>query len=54
MNHYLKVESWGYSLWRDGKQYGAAAGLPWGFLHARELNVADRRILRKHRIVRLS
>ena len=54
MKHYLKLEPWGYSLWNDGRQYGAGVGVPWAFLHGnRDLSIVERRIYRKHRLIML-
>lgn len=54
MMHYLKRELWGYSLWRDGKQYGAGVGLSPFLLHTAPQVIKAVRLWRKHGLLILS
>ena len=47
----IKRETWGFSMWRDGNQFGAGVGLdPIAFLGL-DLNSSQRRMWRKKGIV---
>lgn len=51
--HYLRCEPWGYSLWKDGKQYGAGVGVPPFWRYPEPRNNQAKRIWRKHGVARI-